>query len=541
MKTLLTTILFCFLSFSCVKTHEVDVLIIGGGASGTTAGIQSARLGARTLIIEEHTWLGGMLTAAGVSAIDGNHKLPAGLWGEFRDKLFEHYGHEDELRTGWVSKVLFEPSVGNKIWKKLAAEESNLDIWYESIHQTIHKEKGYWLVEGTKAGTPFRIKARLLIDGTELGDVAKACGVSYDIGMEARSICGEAIAGEEANDIIQDITYVAVLKEYDRDVTIEKPENYDPSLFYCTCESPLCVDPQEKNRQTDCAYMMKYGKLPNNKYMINWPIEGNDYYLNIIEMSREERQEALKEAKNITLCYLYYLQTELGFNTFGLADDEFPTEDRLPFIPYHRESRRIHGLVRFNLNHVTHPYDQLQKLYRTTIAVGDYPVDHHHARYHGWADLPELHFYPIPSYGLPIGTLIPQQVDGLIVAEKSISISNLINGMTRLQPVVMQIGQAAGIIAGLAIQKNIPVAELPVREIQQTLLNAGGYLLPYLDVPVSDPAFQPLQKAGATGILRGRGMNVGWENQTWLDADSVLISKDLINGLKDFFLLLIAQ
>ncbi|MCD7916444.1 MAG: FAD-dependent oxidoreductase [Tannerellaceae bacterium] len=81
MKTLLTTILFCFLSFSCVKTHEVDVLIIGGGASGTTAGIQSARLGARTLIIEEHTWLGGMLTAAGVSAIDGNHKLPAGLWG----------------------------------------------------------------------------------------------------------------------------------------------------------------------------------------------------------------------------------------------------------------------------------------------------------------------------------------------------------------------------------------------------------------------------------------------------------------------------
>lgn len=184
-----------------------------------------------------------------------------------------------------------------------------------------------------KENVPFRIKAKVLIDGTELGDVAKACGVSYDIGMEARSVCGEEIAGEEANDIIQDITYVAILKEYDRDVTIEKPENYDPSLFYCTCQSHLCVDPQEKNRQWECDYMMRYGKLPNGKYMINWPIEGNDYYLNIIEMTPEERKEALKEAKNRTLSYLYYLQTALGFHTLGLADDEFPTEDKLPFIP----------------------------------------------------------------------------------------------------------------------------------------------------------------------------------------------------------------
>lgn len=149
MKTLLVTIL-CFLSFSCVKTHEVDVLIIGGGASGTTAGIQAARLGAHTLIIEEYTWLGGMLTAAGVSAIDGNHKLPSGLWGEFREKLIAYYGHEDNLRTGWVSKVLFEPSVRNEIWKKLAAEEKNLDIWYQSSYETVRRDQGYWIVEGKK-------------------------------------------------------------------------------------------------------------------------------------------------------------------------------------------------------------------------------------------------------------------------------------------------------------------------------------------------------------------------------------------------------
>ena len=94
------SLLFC----SCV-TQKVDVLVIGGGASGTTAGIQSARLGANTLIVEEFDWLGGMLTSAGVSAIDGNNKLPGGLWGEFRDSLASRYGGVDKLNTGWVSNT----------------------------------------------------------------------------------------------------------------------------------------------------------------------------------------------------------------------------------------------------------------------------------------------------------------------------------------------------------------------------------------------------------------------------------------------------
>ena len=63
---------FLFLLTSCksLPENKVDVLVIGGGASGVTAGIQSARMGANTLIIEETSWLGGMLTSAGVSAVE---------------------------------------------------------------------------------------------------------------------------------------------------------------------------------------------------------------------------------------------------------------------------------------------------------------------------------------------------------------------------------------------------------------------------------------------------------------------------------------
>ena len=177
--------------------------------------------------------------------------------------------------------------------------------------------------------------------GSELGDIAKACGVKYDIGMDDRDISGEDIAPEDANDVIQDITYVAILKDFgEKDMTIEKPAGYDPSIFYCTCKNDLCSNPDRGTVLWEKHQMITYGKLPNNKYMINWPINGNDYYVNMIEMDKEQRDSALQVLKNFTLSYVYFMQTELGFKNLGLADDEYPTADKLPFIPYHRESRR---------------------------------------------------------------------------------------------------------------------------------------------------------------------------------------------------------
>lgn len=478
MKNLLQTLCGLFLVVfysSCMNSgdNRVDVLIVGGGASGVTSGIQAARMGANTLILEETTWLGGMLTSAGVSAVDGNYRLPAGLWGEFKNRLSDYYGGLDSLKTGWVSNVLFEPSVGNKIFHEMVSAEKNLKVWKQTRLEEVKRVGDEWIAKVNVEGQGMKtVRSKVMIDATELGDVAKMCGVGYDIGMESKNDTHEDIAPEKPNNIVQDITYVAILKDYGKDVTIPEPEGYDPKEFACACANPVCITPKEPDRVWSKEMMITYGKLPNHKYMINWPIEGNDYYINLIEMSPEERGKALEYAKHYTMCFVYFLQHELGYNTLGLADDEYPTEDKLPFIPYHRESRRIHGLVRFNLNHALNPYTQDEKLYRTCIAVGDYPVDHHHTRYHGYEELPNLYFHPIPSYGLPLGTLIPKDVDGLIVAEKSISVSNIINGTTRLQPVVLQIGQAAGALAALAVKNNQKIDEVSVRDVQNAILDA---------------------------------------------------------------------
>lgn len=538
-KTYLLSLVLIIISAGnaiCQNSIDTDVLIIGGGASGTAAGVQAARMGAQTIIIEESPWVGGMLTAAGVSAIDGNHKLPAGMWGEFRDALIKHYGSAEALQTGWVSNVQFEPSVGNKILQELISAEKNLRLFTQTKLSSLRYNKGKWNanVANNNTGEFFSINASIVIDATELGDIAKMTGVKYDIGMESRHDTREDIAPENSNGIIQDLTYVAVLKDYGKDVTINRPDGYDASNYACCSINELCTSPSEPDRMWSPEMMITYGKLPGNKYMINWPIEGNDFYLNIIEASPQEREKALTEAKNFTLGFIYFMQTELGFNTLGLADDEFPTDDLLPFMPYHRESRRIHGLTRFTLNHIVAPYDQAEALYRTSIAVGDYPVDHHHARYTGQEELPRLYFHPVPSFGLPLGTLIPQNVDNLIVAEKSISVSNIVNGTTRLQPVVLQIGTAAGTLAALAASQGKSPADVSVREVQRNILDAGGYLLPFLDVDKNDDRFKSYQRIGATGILKGEGRNMGWENQTWLRADSLLMTSEL-DGLREIY------
>lgn len=509
-----------------------DVVVIGGGVSGTTAGIRAARLGAQTLIVEQGPWLGGMLTSAGVSATDGNYRLRGGMWGELRDSLEAHYGGAQSLKTGWVSNLLFEPSVGARIFRAMADNEEALTVKFETRATSIERTDEGWTLTLEGAEGRQTVECKVLIDGTELGDVAAQLGVKYDIGMESRHVTGEDIAPEEANGIIQDLTMVMILKDYGRDMTIERPADYDSTVFACACENEICRTPKEANRLWSKQMMMTYGRLPNGKIMINWPIEGNDYYVNMIEMNDEERAEAIAKAKAHTLNFLYFIQHDLGLNTLYLADDEFPTEDLMPLMPYHRESRRTVGEVRFKLNHITDPYDFT--LYRTAIAVGDYPVDQHHTRYTGWEALPNLYFHSIPSYGLPMGVLLPKEVDGLIVAEKSISVSNIVNGSTRLQPVVLQIGEAAGIVAALAVKQGIEPREVSVREVQREVLAGGGYLLPFLDLPATDPHFGAIQRVGVTGIIEGVGMTVGWENQSWFRINEAISMDELSRGLHSF-------
>ena len=514
----------CLLSFQLTQSQtpvvnlQTDVLVIGGTASGISAGIQSARLGVNTLVVEETPWLGGMLTSAGVPAFDGNNAMPAGLFGEFRQHLYDYYGGANAVSTGWVSNTLFEPHIGDSIFKSMARNEQLLTVKYNYQFKSVIKN-GHTIIGAEfyeiNTGAQLIVKAKRVIDATELGDALASAKVPYDLGMESNAVTGEQVNLAGANDIIQDITYVGILKDYGSpQPLIPRPINYDSTEFDGSNTS-FYKDTNRKRPSVDAKKMLEYGKLPNNKYMLNWPIYGNDIYLNVVEKTPKQREALLEQAKQQTLRFVYFIQKDLGFNHLALANDEFPTKDKLALYPYHRESRRMHGMVRMLVQHVSKPFDTPQPLFTTGIAVGDYPVDHHHKK--NSAAPQHLEFFPVPSFNIPLGALIPKAVSNFIVAEKSISVSNIVNGTTRLQPCVMQIGQASGLLAALSIKNRVDPKNISVRQVQQALLDANGYIMPYKDVTQKDRYFKAIQKIGATGLLRGVGVPTGWANATYFN------------------------
>ena len=498
------------------QIQETEVLVIGGTASGICAGLQSSRLGVKTIITESTPWLGGMLTAAGVSAFDGNHNMPAGIFGEFRARLYQLYGGSNKVSTGWVSNTLFEPHIGDSIFKAMAKNEKYLQINFHYELLSVKKEGNTIsgvLFYDNQLQKNILIKAKRYIDATELGDVLAAANIPYDLGMESNDVTKEQVNKYGANDIVQDITYVAVLKDYGTpQPLVERPKNYD-SLEFDASNLSFYKDSNRTKPPVDAIKMLNYGKLPGNKYMLNWPIYGNDIYLNVVEKTPKERAALLEIAKQQTLRFVYFIQKDLGFRNFALADDEFKTKDKLAYYPYYRESRRVKGLSRMVVQHIATPFETERPLYRTGIAVGDYPIDHHHKK--NPVAPQDLDFFSVPSFNIPISCLIPENQDNIIIAEKSISVSNVVNGTTRLQPCVMQIGQAAGLLAAQSVKDDLAPKKLSVRKLQNILLEANGYIMPYVDIKQSSPYFKAVQRIGATGLLKGVGVPNGWANTTY--------------------------
>jgi hypothetical protein len=328
--------------------------------------------------------------------------------------------------------------------------------------------------------------------------------------------------------VIQDLTWAAVLKDYGKGAnkTIAMPAGYNALAYYCsTADAPCNAKPYSLGTQK----VLEYGRVKTTdgslKYMLNWPAFGNDYYINVVEKKPIEREAYYTAAKNFTLGFIYFLQTELKQPQIGLATDE--VNEGMAYMPYNREGRRLKGKVRLNIDHIAKPFNY--NLYRTGISVGDYPVDHHHARYNG--KVPPIPFPSVPSFNIPLGALMPEKIQGLVVCEKGISVSNIANGTTRLQPVVLLTGQAAGMLAAISFKQNIPVQNVSVTAVQKELLQEKVYLMPYSDVKHTDGAFKAVQWIGSWGIIKGIGKSVGWANKTYFKPDSLVTVSEISAGL----------
>jgi len=466
-------------------TLKADVLVVGGGTGGTAAAVQAARRGAKTILVSEFPWLGGMLTAAGVSAPDGNElaAFQTGLWGAFLRELQQR--QPGGLDWGWVSFFTYDPRIGAEIFADWVKCLPNLQWISGQTAQDV-------LWEGDRISgvrfADFTVSAKITLDATELGDLLALAEVGHRWGWEFQAEWGEPSAPIASNALtesysVQAPTWVVIMQDFGKGAAgpeIPAPPVENPDQFIGAWDG---YTPEQ---------FLNYGRLPGRLLMINWPIRGNDYGEGVDRLiaSEASRQEFLQESLWHTHSFARFIQTQLG-PRYGLAQNIFPistikNQQNSPLLrsfalhPYYRESRRLRGISTvIEQDILPIAGGRVAKLpinsegICETIAIGNYANDHHYTtgdiplqpksiRWGGrWTGTP---------FTIPYSALIPASTDGLLVCEKNISVSHIANGATRLQPVVMNIGQAAGMAAALCAESGCQPRELPVRVLQSALL-----------------------------------------------------------------------
>ncbi|TWR29713.1 FAD-dependent oxidoreductase [Mucilaginibacter pallidiroseus] len=485
-KKLLALLLVLNAVLSYAETIKTDVLVIGGGASGVAAAIQSARSKVPTLLIEQGPWLGGSMTAGGMCILEANRKNPAGIFAEYRNHIRKWYKPRLGYDTTSNAPLVFEPSMGASTLKKMVDTVKNLAVKLNTGFTAIKKDGNGWEVSITQNGQTDIIKAKVVVDATEFGDVAAKAGAIFTSGFDSRKDTGEQLAPDNATNQIQDISYLAILKDYGRaaDKTIAKPAGYDASRYTCL-------------KTQDIKKLLAAARLPNEKYLINWANCGNQYSVTAEDLQPENRADTYNKARLRTLGLIYFLQTTLGYKNLGMAED-YPTPDKLPFIPYVRENGRAAGLIRMVIDDIYSPYNRASQLYRTSIAVGDAMP----GQFYSEERVPHINYPPFPAYGIPLGSIVAKDMENLLVTEKSLSVTHLVNGSITYPSIQMTLGQGVGAAAAYCAFFKTSTKNLNVRVIQQEILDYKGIIMPFNDIATTDPDYRAIQQVGASGILQ---------------------------------------
>ena len=507
-----------------VSVDSVDVLVWGGGTGGAAAAIQAARGGASSLLLTPGSWLGGMVSSAGVCCPDGNELTPwqTGLWGAFLRELERH--EPDGLDHNWVSCFGYRPSTAETILQSWVDQESRL-LWWPCT-RLLEVESAGALITAVRVevdGEIRKVSCRVVIDGSDRGDLLPLANAPFRFGWEAREQWNEPSAPTlerlREEDFfraqpVQSPTWV-VMGQLQSERLREFSSPGDGAL------SPQLSDPFRG--ACDAFGLEKtitYGRLPSGLVMLNWPLHGNDWHQKIERafLGDPDQEAALfSEMQTHSLRFAGELiKASGGWLQLGEA---FPADASSPApwlasMPYWREGRRMIGrttVIEQDLLPQTQQSpinDQPlnESAVPQSIAVGNYANDHHYpgddwplapksCRWGGrWTGTP---------FCIPYGALLSDTIDNLLSADKAFSTSHMANGATRLQPLIMNVGQAAGAASALAVEFMQQPCELSVRILQDRLItdaSAPSAVAPLWDTPWHHSAWRQRQRSVLKGI-----------------------------------------
>ena len=277
-----------------------------------------------------------------------------------------------------------------------------------------------------------------------------------------------------------------------------KPDNYNPELY----------------KRIDKPGLMDVGPPPNGKMRINRPqlLELQHTYP---DGSWEERRKVMDAHWDALQGCLYFLRhdpsvpedTRAAWQNWGLAKDEFTDNNNRPYEIYARETRRLEGRHIFT----EHDAALVDGTERTPVRTDSIAITEWYIDIHACSDekLPGtlhegkimLHQETFPAQ-LPFRVILPKEFNNLLVPV-CVSSSHVGWSTVRLEPTWMNIGEAAGYAAALAVKQDIAPANLNTDELVRTVAEGCVMISFFNDVDVSaeDTWVPAVQYFGTKGFF----------------------------------------
>ena len=459
-----------------------DVVVLSGEPEGIAAALSSARNGMRTVLIVDDEEIGGLMTTGMLNFLDVSNDQkgnPAntGIFREWHKQVGGQIGFDiEEART---------------VFLKMINNEENLTLMEDTeLVDAVKEGKALTAIEIIDAaGEKRTIEAERFIDSSKDADLAVAAGAPYDIG-------GRDIGLEDKK---MAVTLMIHFNNVDWDKIVQAAEE---GLFG---GGSVNGNTAWGFSGLHDAYIPHYPELTRLRGLNIVRENDGSVIINALQifgvdgLDEGAKQKAIEIGKTETEYVLKYLQG--NFPGFEKAEIE-----RFPDQLYVRETIHVRAEYQLPLSDIWENKDHWDR-----IGFGAYPVD---VQATSTNDYGYVYGKPV-QYAIPFRSLVPLEVENLLVASKASGYSSLAAASARVLPIGMTAGQAAGAAASISINeeagfRDMAASEELIHQLQAKLKVQGANLYAFeAEFPYQGEWFYP-----AIPTLLNYGLIVGgYENQ----------------------------
>lgn len=455
-----------------------DLVIVGGGLSGTCCAIAAARSGMQVALVQDRPVLGGNASseirvwALGATSHMGNNNRWAREGGIIDEIMVENMHRNKE-----GNPLLFDVILIEKVM-----QEKNIKLFLNTAVYDIEK-RDRSIIKSIKAFNPqneteYTFYAKYFCDASGDGIVGYLSGAAFRIGAEERTVYDEGFSPSGKYGELLGHTIFLYPK------TTDHPVKYIGSSLALQDMTVIPKLHQINPSQSGCNYWwFEYGGDKDTIY---------------------DSEEIKLELWRVVYGAWNYIK-----NSGKYPEAENMTLEWVGMIPGKRESRRFEGLYTMTQNDIV-----TQRIFNDAISYGGWAIDLHPSE-GVYASGPSCNQYHAKGiYSIPYRCFVSRDIDNLFFAGRLISVSHVAHGSTRVMITCAHGGQAVGMAAALCKKKDcMPkdlLADENIKELQY-ILSINGQSIPHIAIDESRNLLAKASvKASSAILFKGFPANGIW-------------------------------